>query len=478
MEVSHLSKRLLSGFISLTFRKIILDAINFIVIFVILAKILPVEIIGIFGIATSILSFFTYFSDIGLAGAIIQKKEVQAEDLSTTFVIQESLALAISIIVWFSAPVFANFYHFNTDSMWLVRALGIDFLLTSFKVIPTVLLERELKFEPIVTVDIIEALVFNGALLWFIYQGQSVWAFTIATLIRSVAGLTTIYILAPWKIKIGFSKSSAKTLIKFGVPFQLNSILALLKDKITPLVTARIIGQSGVGYTSWAEGIAYRPLEIMTIVLRVTFPAFSRLQDNHVELKKIVEKSLFLTGLFLYPMLFGMLAILPEFIQFMGKDKWAPAVPLIYLYGFSVFWSAPSTTFTNVLNAIGKVGITVKLMLMWTVLTWGLSPLLALKFGFEGVALAAAIISITSIVPIIIVVRMVKVDLVEGLWQPLVSSVVMGMVVGTLAKVMAVNIYTFVGLVILGIIIYCGLMILLAKQKLILNFKEFKGAPA
>lgn len=475
MEVQNLSKRLVKGFISLTFRKIILDGLNFLVIFVILAKALPVALIGIFAIASSILSFFTYFSDAGLAGAIIQKQKLDDDDLPTTFVIQESLALVLTVIIWFGAPYFSNLYNLDTGGLWLIRSLGIGFFLTTLRVIPTVLLERKLKFEPIVTVDIIEAIVFNLLLVWFIFQNMGIWAFTYATLAQSIAGLITIYSIAPWKVKIGFSKSSAQTLFKFGVPFQLNSILALLKDRLTPLITAKIIGPVGVGYVSWAEGIAYKPLDIMSIVLRVTFPAFSRLQDNKLELKKIVEKSLFLTGLLLYPMLFGILALLPEFIVFMGKDKWSPALPLIYLYAFSVFWSAPSTTFTNVLNAIGKVNVTLKLMIMWTILTWALSPILALKFGFTGVALAAAIISITSIIPIIIVVRMLKINIIEGLWSPILSSIVMGIIIGFLAKVLIFTVITFVLLIILGGVLYFGLLMVLSKEKLLSSIKEFRS---
>ncbi len=478
MEMDKLQRKLVRGFISLTFRKIILDAINFVTIFVILAKVLPIQIIGIYSIAQSILSFFTYFSDVGLAAALIQKKEVTKDDLKTTFTIQEILVLILTLLIWVSAPTLAGLYNLDNSGMWLIRALGIGFFLSSLKVVPSTVLERELKFEPLVLAEVVETLVFNSLLIYLTFQNYGLWSYTYAVIARGIVGAVVVNAIAPWKISFGFSKASAKTLINFGIPFQLNSLLALLKDRLTPLITARIIGDVGVGYLSWAQGIAYRPLEVMNIVIRITFPAFSRLQDKPDELRKIVEKSLFLTVLFLYPFLFGLLAILPFFIVFMGKEKFLPALPLIYLFAFSTFWAAPSTTFTNVLNAVGRVGITLKLMVMWTILTWILSPILALTYGYLGVALASAIISFSSIVPIVIVVRMLKVDIVKSLAQPLIASVIMGGIVYGASLFLPTNLLTLSSLVVLGGFIYVGYMFVFARNEVLENLKDFRNVKA
>ena len=85
MDTRTINQKLTKGFLSLTFRKAILDVINFVTIYVILAQVLPFELLGIFVIASGILTFFSYFSDFGLAGAIIQKKEITEHDLKTTF---------------------------------------------------------------------------------------------------------------------------------------------------------------------------------------------------------------------------------------------------------------------------------------------------------------------------------------------------------------------------------------------------------
>ncbi len=465
MEISEVQKRLLSGFLSLTFRKFILLGINLLTINIFLARLLPVEVMGIFYIANTIQSFFIFFSDFGLAAAIIQKKEISEEDLKTTFTIQELLALALAIAIWVLAPALASWYQLDVSGMWLIRALAVELLLTSLKVIPSVLLERYLKFQPIVWVEIVETVIFNTLLIVLVYQGLMVEAFSWAVVARSISGAILINILAPWKIGFGYSRVAAKQLLHFGVPFQLNSLLAMFKDRLVPLLIAQIIGKAGVGYLTWAQSMAFIPLEVMNIMIRITFPAFSRLQDNPQELKKAIERSLFMTTVLLYPMLFGLMAMMPSLVNHIVSAKWQPSLPLFYLLCLTTFWASLSSPFTNIFNAVGKVGITLKLMIMWTVLTWVLSPLLAYQYDYLGPALASALISFTSIVPLLIIRRMMKIDILGNIVQPLVASIGMAIPVYFVAVWFVRDYLTFSLVIVMGAVLYAVLIYLLAGQQ-------------
>lgn len=471
MDTKTLNKKLISGFLTLTFRRIILLVITYLVTNIWLAKILTPDIIGVFNIATSILTFFTYFSDVGLAAAVIQKKDLDENDLKTTFTIQQILVGIICIIVFFLAPFFTTFYSLDPAATWLIRALGIGFFLSSLKVLPSVLLERKLEFKPLVSVEIAETIIRLALLVILSYQHWGINAYTVSVLAQSITGTTLIYLIAPWKIKLGISKDSLKKLINFGVPFQLNSLLALLKDRLVPLVIARMVGATGVGYITWAQNIAFMSLEVMNIMTRVMFPAFARLQDNKEELRKTLERTIFITCLLFYPVLFGTLAIAPSLVAHVVSPKWLPALPMIYLFAINAFWSAISTSFTNFLNAIGRIGITLKLMVMWTILEWLMSPLLTVFFNIYGVAIAQSVIAFTSIIPIIIVVRMIKIDVIAQVWKPLLAAIIMGVLTYFVATVVVTNFLTLLVVVGAGAIVYSGLIFLLARDRLILTFQ-------
>ncbi len=429
MDLKTINKRLISGFLSLSFGQAILLGLNFFVINIFLARILPVETIGVFNIGNTFISLFTFFSDIGLAAALIQKKEITDDDLRSTFLIQEILALALTLLIWFLAPFISQYYKFDSGGLFLIRALAVSFFLTSFKVIPSILLERELKFVPLVIANIVETAFYLATLAILSIMNFSLDAFSYSTLIRGIVGVVVIYMLAPWRIGFSFSKSSLKSLLKFGVPFQINSILALLKDRLVPLIIASIIGKLAMGYIAWSQNLAFLPMLIVTNLIRLTFPTFSRLQDNEKHLRFLLERAIFLTSLISFPLIFGLLAIAPSLIEHVVTDKWKPALPLIYLFSINTFFATFSTTFTNVLNAIGKIKITLYLMIMWTILTWLLSPLLVLWYGFIGAGIASAIISATSIIPIIITKRLVKIEIIKNSYQPFVASLIMGVIV-------------------------------------------------
>jgi O-antigen/teichoic acid export membrane protein len=471
--LTDLKKKVKRSFISLTARQILLRLIGFITINIILAKVLPVETLGIFNTATVIITIFAFFSDIGLAASLIQKKEeVKPEDINTTFTIQQILVGITSILVILLAPLLASFSNLNNEGVWLIRILGISFLLTSLKVIPSVLLERNLKFGPLVIVEVVETLTFNILLIILVYKGFNIWSFSYAALAKSFIGVVLIYILSPTKLGFGIEKKAALKLLSFGVPYQTNSLLALLKDRLVTLVVVRMVGPIGIGYITWAQALAFLPLELMTVVNRIAFPAFSRLQDDKKSLSIAVEKSLFATSIVVYPALFGLGAILPSLVSHVVSDKWQPAILNFYLFAFSTYWAVISTTLTNTLNAIGMIKTTLKLMVMWTVLTWILTPILVINFGFIGVGLTSLIISFSSIVTVIIVKKILTLRILDAIAIPTLASLIMSIVVFIYSQAVVKNEITLVSAILFGIIFYILLIYLLARERIIKDIRS------
>lgn len=476
LSVAEIKKRVLSSFVSLTARQVALRAMGFISVNIILAKILPVETLGIFNIATAIITFFAFFSDIGLAASLIQKKEgVSEEDIKTTFTIQQLIALVLSLIIILGAPYFGQLYNLNDDGIWLIRVLGITFFLTSLKVLPSVILERDIRFQPLVTVEVIETIIYNGLLIYLSFQGFGLWAFSAAALSKGIIGVILIYILAPVKIGLGIDKKSAKELLSFGIPFQLNNILALIKDRLVPLVIARMVGPLGIGYVTWSQALAYLPLDIMQVVIRITFPAFSRLQHDKIALSRAVEKSLFATAIIVYPAIFGLGAILPAVVLYVVSEKWQPAVPSFYLFAVSAYWAVISTTFTNTLNAIGKIKTTLKLMVFWTIATWTLTPILVFQFGFLGVSVAAFIISFSSIVTIVILKKVLEVKVLDAVLLPTIASAGMGGLVYFLSSYFVRDWLSLGFVIALGGFVYILIILLFGWDKVLKDLKTIRG---
>lgn len=475
IDVETIKSRSLLGIATLVSRSFFVQIVAF-VSNLLLTIFLDPGVFGVFFLVSASINIFRYFSDVGLAAALIQKKEkVTDTDLKTTFTVQQILVGSLTLLIFIFAPWLSKTFGFDQSDNFLLYALAISFFLTSLKTIPSILLERSLKFNVLIIPQMLEILVYNIVAVILAWKGFGVNSFTYAVLAQAIVGLIAIYIVSPWKIGYSFSKESLKHLLKFGVPYQANTFVAAAKDDLMTIFLGRIIGTTGLGYLGWAKKWAEQPLRIlMDNVSKVVFPAFARLQDDKERLKKSLEKSLFFLCFLTFPVLAGfsvlasdMVLIIPRYI------KWQPALIPLYFYCFNSAMATVSSSMTNLLNAIGKIKITFKLMIMWLVLTWALMPIAAIKYNYQGVAFSAAIISLSSIVAIITVKKFVDFDLTVSVGKPLICSIIMGIVV----YIFKFNFLNLIPAVIfrtvLGIIVYFIASHLIIGKTMLADIKRF-----
>lgn len=253
------------------------------------------------------------------------------------------------------------------------------------------------------------------------------------------------------------------------MPFQLNSVLALLKDELLTVFLGKILSFGQLGYVGWSQKWALAPMRFfLDSINRVAFPAYSRLQEHSNQLGKAIEKSLFFVTYFVYPSVLGMIAIAPYVISIVPRyQKWEPALPLLYLFAINSVFSAISTTFTNVLFAIGKPKIVLNFMIFWTSATWLLTYPLVLKFGFLGVGIASAIVSSTSLATIYFVKREVPIAVGKSIFGPLIISALMFLVARGLGDIFAKTFFGLILVIIVSAIFYFVVSFAIFKKRLL-----------
>jgi len=474
INLETVKSRAVRGVVVLTGRTFILQVIGVVAQGVLWAYLSPAQF-GVFFIVGAIINFLTYFSDIGLAAALIQKKEAPSGDeLKTTFFVQQVLVLALIAVVVLLAPFFAARYSLNFEGKILLYALALSFFLSSLKSIPSVLLERKLEFGKLVMSQVLEQLVYNLVLVFFAVQGFGLRSFSWAVVIRGIIGLVAIYILQPWKPGIIFSRSSLSGLLKFGVPYQINTFLATLKDDGMILVLGSLLGPAGIGILGTAQKLAQYPLRFfMDNVTRVTFPAFSRMQNEKEHLARSVTRSIFFICFLVFPSITGMVILLPNIIQVVPSyARWAPALLPFAIISLNTLFAAVTTQLTNLLNAIGKIKITFFLMIMWTVLTWVFVPALAWKFGVNGAALGYSFVGLSSVVVMYIVHKYVKYSLFNGVVKPGLSALVMAGSMLLLRDILPITIYSVGILILVGMGVYGVTSFIILGDSLVTDVKK------
>lgn len=474
LTLEVVKQRAVKGIAALTSRTFILQIINRAGDFMI-TVLLGVAEYGVFWIVSAVINFLAYFSDVGLAAALIQKREkVTEEELRATFTIQQILVLTLLLVLFLSIPVLKSFYHLSDDSLYLIYALGLSFFLSSLKTIPSVLLERKIDFTKLIIPQIAEVIVFNAVAVYFAWKGFGVNSFSIAVIARSVVGVVVMYIVSPWKPGLSLSFKSLKGLFRFGIPYQVNSFLALVKDDGLNLVLGGVLGATGMGLLGWAQRWAYAPLKFfMDQVIKVTFPALSRMQDNKLELSNLLSKSIFFICFLVFPTSIGLILVAPMLTEIIPRyGKWQPALIALSLISINALFAAVTTPLTNMLNAIGKIAITFKLMIMWTALTWVLVPILALNYGVSGAAAGFAIVGASSIVAVYISMKFVNINFMLSIGKPFMAALAMGFCLFLMRGILPVSTISVITLIVVGIITYFVLIFFLIGPTLLIDIKK------
>lgn len=468
IDVPTIKKRSVSGVIALTSRTFFLQIVSFGATFLLTILLSP-AVFGIFFVVSAVISFLSYFSDIGLAAALVQKKEtLTREDLSTTFTIQQALVIPLSFCIFLLAPFIGSFYALDEQGIQLLRALVIAFFLSSLKTIPSILLERKLDFTKLVIPQILETVIFYCVAVFFAWKGYGITSFSLAVLARACIGLCTMYIVSPWRITFGLSKPVAKKLLTFGLPFQLNSFLALLKDDLLTIFLGKVLTFSEVGYIGWAKKWSEVPLRlIMDSVIRVTFPTFSRLQHSKKLLTQAIEKILFGLACAIFPISVGLLFFIEPLITFIPRyAKWEPALPSFYFFVIAAIIASFSTPLTNALNAVGRIRITLSLMIFWTTATWILTIIGIALFGFHGVAIALLILSISIIVVVALAKRIAPFSMMNSIRYPVVCALIQSIWYAIFHGQTFSAIVPFFLVAVSGGILYCIFLWIFEKQRI------------
>lgn len=428
IDIALIKKRSLTGVIALTSRTFLLQLIAFAATFFLTIFLSP-QIFGVFYVVSAVIAFLGYFADIGLAAALIQKKEeLTQDDLSTTFAIQQILVGTAVTVAFLCSGWIANFYHLDISGLWLLRVLIFSFFLSSLTTIPSILLERKLAFDKLILPQIVQTLGFYGVAVILAWRGFGIASFTWGVLVRDIVGLIAMYIISPWHVSWHISRDVAKRLLKFGIPFQLNGFIALVKDNLLTIFLGKALPLAQVGYIGWAKSWAEAPLRlIMDSVIRVTFPAFARLQDSKEHLRAAIEKTLLGLSMTMLPISIGLLFFIQPLIDIIPKyAKWEPAIFSFYLFTIGAIFAGCTTPLTNALNAIGKIKVTLALMVMWTVLTWAMVVVGIHYFGFNGVSAALLAVSGTIVIVVYLVKRYVTFSFWKSVGWSFLASLVQG----------------------------------------------------
>ncbi|GAB4345927.1 MAG: lipopolysaccharide biosynthesis protein [Candidatus Abyssubacteria bacterium] len=324
---------------------------------IVVARILTPNDYGLMGMAGLIIILCQYFGDVGLGAALIQRKDVEDDDLSSIFWFSIAVSLLLYLIAWSVAPALALFFEAEKLTL-LVRVLSLSFVIGIMRTIPVSLINRDLAFDKYSKSDVIATLFAVLTSLFMAVKGFGVWALVSATLTRDVVFNIAIFHYYPWKPVASFNWRRLKSFLGFGSNVLGARMVWVAYSNADYLIVGKLLGSTLLGYYTMAFQLASKPVtKVAEITNTISFTLFSRLQDDLPELRRNFLRLTEIVALLIFPALIGLCCVAEEFVITVLTDKWAPMVFPLQVFCIMGLFRSLSPLIASMLNGRGRPGI-------------------------------------------------------------------------------------------------------------------------
>ncbi len=361
---------------------------------VILARILAPHDFGLMGIALLTMSTLETFSQTGFQAALIQKKEDIESYLDAAWTVLILRGLVLFGILYFAAPYVASFFD-TPEAKPIIQVIGLSVLFQAFTNIGVIYFQKELEFNKEFIYQLAGTLADFIVAISAVLILKNVWALVFGLLAGNAARCFVSYLIHPYRPHLSRDLRKAKELFGFGKWVLGSSILIFLITQGDDIFVGKLLGVAALGFYQMAYRISNMPVtEITQVISKVTFPAYSKLQDNLPKLREAYLKVLQLTAFLSFPIAGLIFVLAPDFTKIFLGEKWMPmvsAMQVLVLWG--VIRSMAGVN-SSILQAVKRPDIITKLNAIKLPILAILIYPLSIKWGIVGTSLAVLISAI------------------------------------------------------------------------------------
>jgi O-antigen/teichoic acid export membrane protein len=359
---------------------------------VVMARLLAPEDFGILAMACVFTGVVYFVLDMGLTAALVQRRELQPQQISTVFWIDVLLGLTMTLIGFGSAGWIAQFYQ-NPVVQPVIMLLSCNFLITSLSRTQAAVLTRNMAYRTLELRTLISQGAGVGGAIALAVAGLGVWSLAGRIVISGFVGTLLLWSIASWRPRWEFSASGLPDLVRFGRDVLAGNLLAYISRNADNLLIGRFIGATGLGYYSWAYNLMMLPIHRFTQVLAsAVFPALAHLQEDRLKVQRAWFRAIGLIGAVVIPAMVGLIILAPQVVTVVYGAKWLPAVPVLQVLCVNSIVQSLNRIDSTVLLALGQTRLRLKLTVVSVVLAM-LAFLIGLPYGILGVAVAYTLVS-------------------------------------------------------------------------------------
>ena len=364
---------------------------------VLLARLLPVDVFGVYAFATAVVGLSVTVPKFGMAAALLHRAP-ESEDVEQAARIHFTLKSAFTVL-WVALVIGGAFFLTEGPVRLALIVLASATALMETTQTARTLLTRRVHFRRLAVLDVLNAVATTAVALGLVWGGATLWALLATDIATALVFVIGLYLWRPvWRPRFGWSLPVVRYYLGFGSRHFLTVVLTQALDRVDDLWAGFYLGATPLGFYSRAYTFATYPRSVLAgPVNAVAGGTYAELKGDKQRLSKAFFRTnalLVRTGFFLA----GLMALIaPEFILLLLGAKWLPMVNAFRLMLIFTLFDPIKQTVSNLFVAVGRPDQAVRARaLQLAILVAGLF-LLGPPLGIEGVALAVDLMLVAGI---------------------------------------------------------------------------------
>lgn len=320
----------------------------------VLARLLSPAEYGLIGMITIFISVSNTIVDSGFSNAIIRKKDATEEDYSTTFVFNIVLSIFMYAVLFLCSPLIASFFSQEKLTI-LTRVLGVVIIINSLAIVQRTKLTKSIDFKRQAKISVVSSAISGIVGIAFAFWGLGVWALVAQQISRQLVNAIGLWISTRWKPSFKFSINSFKYQFNYGWKLLASQLLSTIWNEAGHIVIGRCYSAAALGQFSRANQFSSLfSTNLSSIILRVSFPVLSSIQDDESRLKagykKLIKTSMFIS----FVGMLSLAACAKPLIYVLIGEKWAQASVYLPIICYNLMLYPARIINTNMLQVKGR----------------------------------------------------------------------------------------------------------------------------
>ncbi|WP_299982517.1 oligosaccharide flippase family protein [uncultured Pseudoteredinibacter sp.] len=266
----------------------------------VLARYLKPEDFALIAMILLFSNFVTMLSSVGFGQAIINKKHISENQISTLFWLGLALGVCSVFVLNLLRPIAVSIFGQNQLSE-LIPLFSFIFVMRPLYIIQRRINEKKMKFARLAVFDVVSVTISGMVAVYAAFASYGVYALVIQ-LVLLHAGYLVIFMFSDrWPGKLYFNFSEVKGLVEYSIKYKIGEVIVYFEKNIDLLILSKALSASGFGLYSFLMKVVSSPLRKVTqVMVTVLFPYFSKEKDNF-PIEKLASISSF-SILLLFPL--------------------------------------------------------------------------------------------------------------------------------------------------------------------------------